>query len=945
MVKLLQILFLGLLPNLLFGQWEYSFRIINTSDGLPSNTIYDIYQATDGSILIGHEKGLSRYNGVSFLNYESDKVMPLSNIVELAPDKYLCRSFNDDCYITDANQLIKQIQLSKKGAGFSEYVKLNDNSVIKINKNAIEKVWDGKKLLTQPSKLIELDSLRIYSAAILGNKLLLNAASKFLIYDLKNFQLENSLNKDIGPRTVCMHFNNEFLILSSTTGKAWNISKTGVATERTLTGYNPNDKFACHALIQDSILAIGTFGGLYLYNKNYELITKLFVKKQLTCIQEDKEHNLWIGTQLEGILVVPSIQIKQIHQDFFQENKFSISNLIIIQDTLLVAGSYDGRLAFFGADGKLKKLINLGGKSEVQALCYNETKNTLYADCLNLYEIDLDNYQIKSSHKSRSVKDLQIRNDTLFMATSYGLHVGQNAENYIIYNDSLWCKKVVPFGKGFLVESLDGLCLMDNNQLTLLHEDFIGGDENKILVVQALNYSAGRTIFAHEGKVFEVVGLNTIQLFELEDVQIKSIVASATSVWVSDGTKIVQFNAEGKKEINTSKGLLVNDIIKLVLFQNKLLVVGAQKIQLFEENLKVNTLKPSLNVLNVRGSFELQKEILYSAFKENFLEIKLEILPNISSLGKDKIFYRITGIVPNWTPILNETLLLERLPYGKQQLEIMGYNEDGVSSDIVVLNLKIYPPYYATWWFRFLTLFTLVGIIFFIVKWRTRVIEKKNALALQTAQMQAKAIQSELKALRSQINPHFIFNSLSAIHSKILNGESRSAYDHLSRFSSLLRKSLKYTSQELLSVEEELSFLQDYISLEQSRSEDSFEFELVNDDNLDLSQLSFPSLLSQPFVENAIRHGLAHSQGVKLLKLQIEGTPQQFDFIIEDNGVGRKQADEINAIRNKSHESFSTKAMEERIEMINASGHLHVLLTILDLPKGTRVIIRIKTTL
>src|SRR5690606_30901875 len=115
-------------------------------------------------------------------------------------------------------------------------------------------------------------------------------------------------------------------------------------------------------------------------------------------------------------------------------------------------------------------------------------------------------------------------------------------------------------------------------------------------------------------------------------------------------------------------------------------------------------------------------------------------------------------------------------------------------------------------------------------------------------------ISSELKALRSQINPHFIFNSLSVIQTKILENKSESAYHNLNAFSKLLRQSLEYTSKEWISLKDELEFLQNYIKLENERFNNEIEFELNLDFEGDLSKLMFPSFLTQPFVENAFRH-------------------------------------------------------------------------------------------
>ncbi len=818
---------------------------------------------------------------------------------------------------------------------------MEDNSVIKVNSNSVLKIWNGKKLITQDLFKFDNDSSHSNSYTILKNKLLVDRSSKLIIYNLNNGSKVKSYKIYFEPKTICAHFNNEFFILGTITGNCWNINKNYEIVKHQLKEYQPSDKFSCVTTIQDSILAIGTFGGLYLYDKNYKLISKTFTDKQITSISEDIEGNLWVGTQLEGLLVIPSLHIKQVQDDFFIKNKFNIANAITINDSLLVAGSYDGRVAFFSEKGVLVKLLDLGVKSEVQALYYDKKNKSLYVDCLNLFELDIDTFIIKSSYKSRSVKDLLVKNDTLYMATSVGVHVGENAANYKVHSLKVWFNHIVPFQNGFLIESLEGLYQMQGNQLSLLHKDFIGESPKEILFAKGLTESSGSILFSNDGKVLEVVEDQVRLIFELKGFKIKSLSASKNKIWATDGTKIFQYSDKKITEINAFKGLSISDIRKLLVFQGKLIAEGNQKIQMFEDVLMPNIQKPILKIVSITGTYLLNNKQYISNFEENLLDIKLEILPNISSLGKDKLLYRIPSFDNEWKTINNAHLKLERLPYGKYTVEIIGYNEDGLASDVLSIPIVIKPPFYSTWWFRIMMMIFATSAILFILKWRIRIVAQKNLKNLQTAKLKTKAIQSELKALRSQMNPHFIFNSLSAIQSRILNGESRSAYEHLNTFSSLLRQSLKYTSKEFISLSEEISFLKDYITLEQSRSDGSFDFILNVDENMDTTHQLFPSLLSQPFIENAIRHGLMHSKKARTLKVSIIGKTGDFKFIIEDNGIGREQSKELNINRQNQHESYVIKAIQERIEIINKENKMLITLKIEDVNEGTKVIISI----
>ncbi|MFT7157107.1 MAG: uncharacterized membrane-anchored protein YhcB (DUF1043 family) [Parvicella sp.] len=941
MIRLFLIKFSILLPLLVCGQKEYSARIIDNFNGLPSNTIYDVIQASDGSIIIGHEKGLSRFNGVKFTHYDSEKIESLGNIIELELGKYLFRSFNDDCYITEGNRLVRVEDLSVKDYFFSTYYKLENQSVIKVHGKNIDKVWDSKKFVNE--NLWSCDSLNLNVSCIAekNGEIAGCVGEGIVLYDLKDKSKVAFFNIESGPKTVCHSFMNDFFILGTTIAKGWKLTENKIIVPQQLEGFNAGDKFACMATFQDTILAIGTFGGLYLYDQNYKLISKTFEGTLITCMTEDSEGNLWLGTQLDGLKIVPSLKLTTLFEKTFKELNFSVSNSIVFHDSIIVAGSYDGRILFLSDNGSLISEIDLGRKSEVQAIYYAEGRGTLFVDCLSLFEIDLNSMEIVSKIESRSVKDMIIdANGVTHLATSVGLHVAK--EKYLILEEETWFKRIVPMEDKMLVEAIDGLNAFRNDSIFPLYEDFIGGDKSKNLIVSGLNQSAGRVTFAVGSKVFEIENDIPKFLFEIPNFKIKQTIASNSNLWVTDGQVIYNYSQNGIARIDDTKGLYIYDIKKLLVLKGKLLVVGSQKTQLFEQNVATNNLAPTLRFQMKDGTFELSNSVLTSSFADNFMALDFEVLPNISSLGTCKIEYKIDGVVPNWSEISNSELLLERLPSGKYIIEVMASNEDGVISNKLYISISIIPPFYFTWWFTLLVIVFIIIVIFTIVKLRLKSVHKKNKIRMQTIRLESKAIKAELKALRAQMNPHFIFNSLSSIQSRILSGETKNAYEHLSTFSLLLRQSLKFTSKEFITLEDELAFLKNYITLEHSRTNGGFNFEFIISPNIDLKSIMFPSLLSQPFAENAIRHGLLHNKSEKVLKIRIEGGNKRFAFIIEDNGVGRVKSQEHKLQSNTEHESFALNAICERIDMINKEKGINISLHIEDLKQGTKVIISIE---
>lgn len=205
---------------------------------------------------------------------------------------------------------------------------------------------------------------------------------------------------------------------------------------------------------------------------------------------------------------------------------------------------------------------------------------------------------------------------------------------------------------------------------------------------------------------------------------------------------------------------------------------------------------------------------------------------------------------------------------------------------------------------------------------------------------------SELKQtlLRSQMNPHFIFNSFSIIQSYIYENDKEASSQFLVNFSRLIRMILENSDKELIPLSEEIDILKRYLYVQKIRFEDRFLYKIEVGEDLesDLQQIEIPPMIAQPFIENAIEHGdLQHSkQGLITIKLQRKGA--LIELVIEDNGIGIKAGRKKN---NKKHKSMATEITEERIKLLNRKYGVNGFLQIMDLSdineQGTRVVIQI----
>ena len=208
---------------------------------------------------------------------------------------------------------------------------------------------------------------------------------------------------------------------------------------------------------------------------------------------------------------------------------------------------------------------------------------------------------------------------------------------------------------------------------------------------------------------------------------------------------------------------------------------------------------------------------------------------------------------------------------------------------------------------------------------------------------------SELKALRSQMNPHFIFNALNSIQEYIVSNEKKQAGKYLGKFADLMRMYLYHSQTKTITLREEIEALNLYLELEKLRFEDSLSYTLIIDENVDSDHTPIPSLIVQPYVENAIKHGLLHKKHNRKLSISfhVQQSAQVLECIIVDNGIGRKRSEEINKMRNPEHKSFAINATKTRLELLNYNSDTSIGEKIEDLfdengdSIGTKVVLSI----
>jgi len=361
------------------------------------------------------------------------------------------------------------------------------------------------------------------------------------------------------------------------------------------------------------------------------------------------------------------------------------------------------------------------------------------------------------------------------------------------------------------------------------------------------------------------------------------------------------------------------------------------------ESFKVNTKRLENLELNNWENFPLNTTFNYRQNQFNF-----QFNASHFTAGKYLEYqWYLEGLDEDWQNVSSQNNTnYTNLSPGDYSLHLRAKVPNSDWSEEQKYSFTISPPFWRTWWFILIGLSVVIYTITLLAKRRQKQIHDKQILEIKQIQQKASL---ELSALRAQFNPHFVFNVLNAIQGIIMFKEEEQAITSITDFAKLMRLVLNHSRKQLIYLHDELEFIKLYIGLEQLRFEDRFDFELDLHENIISRGAKVPPLILQPYVENAIKHGLLGKGTQGKLSIFFELEDESLKCTITDNGVGRKKAD---TKKDKSHTSKGLQMMQERIEYLNIAygteGFSHTISDNIqesETTVGTKVILHIPTNL
>ncbi|MCU0335724.1 MAG: histidine kinase, partial [Chitinophagaceae bacterium] len=703
---------------------------------------------------------------------------------------------------------------------------------------------------------------------------------------------------------------------------------------------------------------LSTTAGAYCFSESLAPLYNghcFFAGSSISRIMKDREGSYWFGTLDKGVLMVPNL-----HTRLYTAGGEAITALASAGSHLLLAGTSMQRLLGFDTrTQQFSSLYKAPTNHEVLHIFHRPERHETFL-CTDRITY-LQHFRPKRQYM-RAGKNVSAVSGNWYAyayATGMGFLNTQTGQTGTAWP---WLQQAAAVqGRGRWVQYLpaDSLLLVATSRgLTYYSPDgwgplllqgqpvYASGMQQAGHQVWLTTYSQGVLLMdsSRQLRRLEVPGLpSSIYKLHVQD----------SLVWMLTDEGVLRYHRyTGQlRRYSVASGLPLAEYKDMRWHDGQLYLATTQGLVVFAAaNMGTNQTPPllALNQVQVNGKTMAAPDALAAlASDENNLRVGFSVLA-YKHVPAQVVRYRINGQAWQTLEPGVRVLYLQSLAPGSYRLQLQAFNEDGVgSTQPLQLQFRIKAPLYRQAWFWLLLGLLAMGSIYTYFKLRLRRLQRQNALRTQRMMLEQELQQSKLASIKSQMNPHFFFNALNTIQSYIYTNDKDQAAHYLNQFSELTRMVLDMSNKDLISLTEEIKALQLYLDLEALRFEGKLHYSLELSPDLQPDQFWLPPMLVQPYIENAIKHGLLHSKRPWQLRVQFSRSASGLQVVIDDNGIGRKKSEQLNAHRYRQHQSFAMSANARRLEILNKGLTNVISLHITDktdewgMPAGTTVALHV----
>jgi ligand-binding sensor domain-containing protein len=970
MKRVFALIFLSILCNTRGKAQQIFMRKIQHPNGIQAHDIYSVFEDSKHYLWFTTDGGIWRFDGKNYKNFTTENGLP-DNVVFLFDEDSKGRSWfttysnklayieKDSVYTLPCNDILSQ--LKKREISASIYVDRNGIVYVTYFRSddyvKITPPYKKENIsLIKLKKGFEFFSLEIEKGGLISGSVNNPFASHrrkmgFVKNDTVISEITDTTIYSRGHRVSCYKQNDKSYLVSADNFLCE--YKDGIAKNVV------SLKYSILSALKDTYnnYWVSTIdGGIFLY-KNTDKEFKhpeIYLKgKSVGRITQDHEGAYWITTLNDGVYYIPHIDVLLMSE----LNGLSNNIAYVYSDTITnitFCTDVKGNLAIL----RNKEIINT-----IDCNIKSDQTNIIK----NIIAIDQDNYLFLgrnsftfniNTSKITYIKFLEGIN-TIGIYSGGNIWISQQTHLAQLDGKTLKIEDERDFeAKINCVYVLNDSIIWLGTERGLVQYDYIHKKikptpeyiERKS-IVSIFNLQAGKNLLIYKSDGISVVdnSLKPIKklLLDVNGYSIKHVTKDKfNTIWISTNKGILRVDSKlNITNINEHYGLPSNLINAISTDENYVYIACDKGLTIFPlQKQFLNKTPPDIYlnhilINNSKVSFDTSFTLPYY---QNFIKI---FFTTISYRVNNDIIckYKMEGIDSDWKTTKNNEIEYTTLPPGDYLLTIYAINNDKIlSSQKINLTFKIAPPIWKTPWFVILVITLLLLLILIIFRWRISLVRKRSK---EKSDIQEQLGQMEMQALRSQMNPHFIFNAINSIQHYILANEPLLANKYLVKFSKLVRNVLEQSKQELISLEEEIETIRFYIEIESLRFEDSFNYTLNLSDSIDPRKIKIPSLTLQPYVENAIWHGLLLKKGEKKLIININDKNGSLIIEIDDNGIGRKAASAFKNDETKK-KSLGMEITQNRLNLLSKSLGVSLEVKIIDKiseqnePMGTKVIIK-----
>lgn len=925
------------------AQEPYS-KHFTVPSGLPANAVYALLEDHQGFIWFTCDEGLYRYDGNHFQAFrQADQTSYSgSGLLEDKLGRIWYQNFDGKTFYTE-NGKLKAFAPNVKANYFP--VRSTEKHLFYLDQNQLV-VADLHTL--KRVKAFPIGSLNYTSTIFQDHYYFISSSTLFKI--TPDLQLQKVAALPIEPTDYPILFSDERSIYLTKKSSPQNgILKID---ER---GCTPLTQFSSELIVQNARVIntdiyVQTTQGVYVISSaSGRQKNSFFHHQNISDMLLDRKNNYWFSSTINGIFLVPDLGIQQ-----YEYPDLAPLHILPIDDKLLITTKKEQIAYFHPTSNSFTTYYQGNNNAEVYYAYYAQAKDELVYVMSDGYTyFGSSKFPNHSSKIKFAIKQIAKIDDKYNAFVSSGFigfyHAKKDSsipssfdkylkplpqrmeKDYVFYqidlNEPTIRGKAIEYDNKkntIYFATNSGLFIWKNGKIS---EQRSG---NKTIILRDMfqwnntvfGFGANGNLLTLSPKAQRSVTNNNV-LFQNKDIKQVNVYSDKLILRTAQFLKVYTIENNGQTKLNSKFDISNIECNDFTLLHNTVWIVAANGLIKWDITEEVTHQQAGLFVIirfaiNDEAVTQRMKRFTYD---QNNITIDFALLDfGIKSI--ESVYYQLNDQAWKLVDPTVRTLNFASLSPGNYTVRFKGLIR-GKFEQFENIQFEIRPPFWSTTWFLSILFIgiLLLAVVYFTYQIRT--IRTRNALVNEKLVLESDLNKSLLSSIKSQMNPHFIFNALNTIQAYIFINDKQNATSYLSKFSKLTRAILEMSEKDEVILSEELNTLRLYLDLEKMRFQEGFHYE-IKTENLNIESIKIPSMLIQPYVENAVKHGLLHSTGDKRIVISIHLKENQLIVEIDDNGIGRKRAEELRKQRDKYHEGFSTQANEKRLRLLSHNTHVVV---------------------